>query len=132
MKKVSPRKQATANFYSNMQASQFGPIEEEDVDDELRSPDRRAITVSSPTKSPHLASGSGEIGINVTSNGYSTEKKDPKMQNLLRSTLSNMGRVQELFDAVEDASPRENVNQSISEKDDDEIKELMEKKARMQ
>jgi len=44
-----------------------------------------------------------------------------------------MGRVQDLFDAVDDdASPRENLNQTISEKDDDEIKELMEKKAKMQ
>ena len=44
-----------------------------------------------------------------------------------------MGRVQELFDAVDDdASPRENLKQTISEKDDDEIKELMEKKAKMQ
>ena len=44
-----------------------------------------------------------------------------------------MGRVQDLFDAVDDdASPRENVNQTISEKDDDEIKELMAKKAKMQ
>ena len=43
-----------------------------------------------------------------------------------------MGRVQELLDKVEDGSPRDNINQSMSEKEDDEIMELMAKKARMQ
>lgn len=79
IKKVSPRKGGNANFYSNIASSQFGPIEEEEVDDELRSPDKRAVTVSSPTKSPGMASASGDMGIHVATNGYSTEKKDPKL-----------------------------------------------------